>query len=78
MVADRCQMEVMLNHTTKPIIFVTTDLAGCVDAVEMAETNVQAFTPAKQRRVAAVELASLCTRACCSVQDGLYFAKAFF
>jgi trimethylamine--corrinoid protein Co-methyltransferase len=36
MVADRYQMEVMLNYTTKPIIFVTTDLAGCVDAVEMA------------------------------------------
>jgi trimethylamine---corrinoid protein Co-methyltransferase len=37
MTADRYQMEAMLNHTTKPIIFVTTDLAGCVDAVEMAE-----------------------------------------
>ncbi|MGD2207048.1 MAG: trimethylamine methyltransferase family protein, partial [Anaerolineae bacterium] len=40
MVADRYQMEVMLNHTTKPIIFVTTDLTGCVDAVEMAEAVV--------------------------------------
>ena len=37
MVADRYQMEVMLNYTTKPIIFVTTDFPGCVDAVEMAE-----------------------------------------
>jgi trimethylamine--corrinoid protein Co-methyltransferase len=37
MVADRYQMEVMLNHTTKPIIFVTTEFSGCVDAVEMAE-----------------------------------------
>jgi trimethylamine--corrinoid protein Co-methyltransferase len=36
-VADRYQMEVMLNHTTKPIVFVTFDLGGCVDAVEMAE-----------------------------------------
>jgi trimethylamine--corrinoid protein Co-methyltransferase len=36
MVADRYQMEIMLNHTTKPIMFVTTDLSGCVDAVEMA------------------------------------------
>ncbi|MBI3362694.1 MAG: trimethylamine methyltransferase family protein [Chloroflexi bacterium] len=35
--ADRYQMEVMLNHTVKPIVFVTYDLAGCVDAVEMAE-----------------------------------------
>jgi len=37
MVADRYQMEVMLNHTTKPIVFVTTEFSGCVDAVEMAE-----------------------------------------
>jgi trimethylamine--corrinoid protein Co-methyltransferase len=36
-VADRYQMEAMLGHTTKPIIFVTTDFAGCQDAVEMAE-----------------------------------------
>jgi len=34
---DRCQMEVMLNHTTKPILFVTPDLRGCVAAVEMCE-----------------------------------------
>jgi len=40
MVADRYQMETMLNFTTKPVIFVTTDLAGCVDAVEMAEAVV--------------------------------------
>jgi trimethylamine--corrinoid protein Co-methyltransferase len=37
MVADRYQMEVMLNTTTKPIVFVTTEFSGCVDAVEMAE-----------------------------------------
>jgi trimethylamine--corrinoid protein Co-methyltransferase len=37
MVADRYQMEVMLNHTTKPIVFVTTQFSGCADAVEMAE-----------------------------------------
>jgi trimethylamine--corrinoid protein Co-methyltransferase len=36
-VADRYQMEAMLNHTTKPIIFVTTEFSGCVDAIEMAE-----------------------------------------
>ena len=35
--ADRYQMEVMLNTTTKPIIFVTYALSGCVDAIEMAE-----------------------------------------
>jgi trimethylamine--corrinoid protein Co-methyltransferase len=37
MVADRYQMQAMLTHTTKPIVFVTTDFAGCIDAVEMAE-----------------------------------------
>jgi len=39
-IADRYQMEVMLNYTTKPIVFVTYDLGGCVDAVEMAEAVV--------------------------------------
>ncbi len=34
---DRYQMEVMLNHTTKPIVFVTPDFEGCVTAVEMCE-----------------------------------------
>jgi len=34
---DRYQMEVMLDHTTKPIIFVTPDFEGCVAAVEMCE-----------------------------------------
>jgi trimethylamine--corrinoid protein Co-methyltransferase len=37
MVSDRCQMEVMLNKTTKPIVFVTNEFSGCADAVEMAE-----------------------------------------
>jgi trimethylamine--corrinoid protein Co-methyltransferase len=27
----------MLNYTAKPIVFVTTEFSGCVDAVEMAE-----------------------------------------
>ena len=35
--ADRYQMEVMLNHTSKPIVFVTYDLSGCIKAVKMAE-----------------------------------------
>ncbi len=37
MVSDRYQMEVMLNSTTKPIIYVTNEFSGCEDAVEMAE-----------------------------------------
>lgn len=34
---DRHQMEIMLNNTTKPIVFVTPDFDGCVAAVEMCE-----------------------------------------
>jgi trimethylamine--corrinoid protein Co-methyltransferase len=34
---DRYQMEAMLTHTTKPIIFVSPDFEGCVAAVEMCE-----------------------------------------
>lgn len=37
MVSDRYQMQVMLNYTTKPIVYVTNEFSGCVDAVEMAE-----------------------------------------
>jgi len=39
-VVDRYQMEAMLANTTKPIIFVTTEFSGCVDAIEMAEAVV--------------------------------------
>jgi trimethylamine--corrinoid protein Co-methyltransferase len=45
-VYDRYQMEVMLNNTTKPIVFVTPDFEGCVAAVEMCEAvagGVQEF-----------------------------------
>jgi trimethylamine--corrinoid protein Co-methyltransferase len=35
---DRYQMEVMLNYTTKPIVFVSPDFEGCVAAVKMCET----------------------------------------
>jgi trimethylamine--corrinoid protein Co-methyltransferase len=36
-IADTYQMEAMLSHTTKPIIIVSYELRGLVDAVEMAE-----------------------------------------
>jgi len=36
-IADRYQMEAMLSATTKPIIYVTYEMGGCRDAVEMAE-----------------------------------------
>jgi trimethylamine--corrinoid protein Co-methyltransferase len=35
--ADRYQMEAMLNNTTKPIVFVSYEMSGCIDAVKMAE-----------------------------------------
>jgi trimethylamine--corrinoid protein Co-methyltransferase len=35
--ADRYQMEAMLTCSTKPIIFVTYEMSGCRDAVQMAE-----------------------------------------
>ena len=39
-IADLYQMEAMLTHTGKPIIFVTYDYEGCPDCVEMAEAVV--------------------------------------
>jgi trimethylamine--corrinoid protein Co-methyltransferase len=38
--ADRHQMRAMLMNTTKPVLFVTTDFEGCVDAIAMAEVVV--------------------------------------
>jgi trimethylamine--corrinoid protein Co-methyltransferase len=35
--ADLYQMQAMLTNSPKPILFVTTEFAGCVGAVEMAE-----------------------------------------
>ena len=49
LIYDRYQMEVMLNHTTKPIVFVSPDFEGCVRAVEMAEI-VAGGAEAFQRR----------------------------
>ena len=34
---DRHQMRAMLMNSTKPILFVTTEFEGCVDAIKMAE-----------------------------------------
>jgi trimethylamine--corrinoid protein Co-methyltransferase len=48
-VYDRYQMEVMLNNTTKPIVFVSPDFEGCVAAVEMCEI-VAGGTKAFQQR----------------------------
>ena len=35
--ADRYQMEAMLNHTVKPIMIITYETSGLLDAIEMAE-----------------------------------------
>jgi trimethylamine--corrinoid protein Co-methyltransferase len=39
-VADRHQMRAMLMNSTKPILFVTTEFEGCVDAIRMVEAVV--------------------------------------
>jgi trimethylamine--corrinoid protein Co-methyltransferase len=46
---DRYQMEVMLNHTTKPLVFVTPDFEGCVKAVEMCEVVAGSAEAFRQR-----------------------------
>jgi trimethylamine---corrinoid protein Co-methyltransferase len=38
--ADRYQMAAMLNHSTKPIVVVTYETSGMIDAIEMAEAAV--------------------------------------
>lgn len=43
------QMEVMLNNTTKPIVFVTQDFQGCVDSVQMAEAVVGGADALRQK-----------------------------
>jgi len=53
MVADRYQSEAMFRFTTKPIVFVSTDLAGCIDAVEMAEAVVGGADTLQQKPLAA-------------------------
>jgi len=52
MVADRYQMYAMLNYTSKPIMYVTTDLAGCMDAVEMAQAVVGGAQVLRERPLA--------------------------
>jgi trimethylamine--corrinoid protein Co-methyltransferase len=48
-VYDRYQMEVMLNNTTKPIVFVSPDFEGCVAAVEMCEIVAGSANAFQQR-----------------------------
>ena len=53
MVTDRYQMEMMLNRTIKPSIFVTNEFSGCVDAVEMAEIVAGGANALKLRPITA-------------------------
>jgi len=52
-IADRYQMEAMLSCTTKPIIYVTYELEGCQDAVEMAEAVVGSAETLQRKPIAA-------------------------
>ena len=50
-VADRHQMQIMLNRTSKPLVFVTTEFSGCVDAIEMAEAVVGGPTALREKPI---------------------------
>ncbi len=51
--SDRYQMKVMLERTTKPLMYVTNEFAGCVDAVAMAEAVVGGADTLAERPLAA-------------------------
>jgi trimethylamine---corrinoid protein Co-methyltransferase len=40
MISDRIQMEIMLNTTSKPLVYVVNDVNACIDVVRMAEAVV--------------------------------------
>src|SRR5512138_13306 len=50
---DRHQMQMMLMHSIKPILFVTLDFAGCLDAVKMAEAVVGGAEALQQKPLCA-------------------------
>jgi trimethylamine--corrinoid protein Co-methyltransferase len=52
-IADRYQMEAMLSHTSKPVIIVSHDLQGLVDAVAMAEAVVGGSEALRRKPLAA-------------------------
>jgi len=53
MASDRYQMQAMLDHTTKPIIYVTNAFPGTADAVEMAEIVAGGAAALQERPFAA-------------------------
>ncbi len=44
-IADRYQMEAMLNHATRPIIFVTYEFGGCIDNLFFSALFFHYFRP---------------------------------
>jgi trimethylamine--corrinoid protein Co-methyltransferase len=48
-IADRYQMRLMLTESDKPIVFVTYDTGGCLDAVAMAERLAGGSEPLRSR-----------------------------
>ncbi len=53
-VYDRYQMRTMLMNSIKPILYVTTEFAGCVDAVAMAEAVAGGAEAMQQRPIGAL------------------------
>ena len=73
-IADRYQMEVMLGHTTKPIVLVTYEHDGMVDCLEMAAAVAGGFEALARRPFVATYINV--TRALVGNEDSL--RKLFF
>ncbi len=52
-IADRYQMAAMLQYTSKPIVYVTTEFSGCLDAVAMAEAVTGGADALREKPLAA-------------------------
>lgn len=52
-IADRYQLQIMLNTTSKPLIFVSYEFQGCLDAIEMLEAVAGGAQALKKRPMAA-------------------------
>ena len=76
-VFDRYAMEAMLNHTTKPIVFVNNAFSGCPDAAEMAEAVVGGATALRQKPLVAcyINVASALRHNGEALQKLLYLAE---
>ena len=52
-IADRYQLQIMLNNTAKPLIFVAYEFQGCLDAVEMFQAVVGGADALRKKPMAA-------------------------